>query len=77
MVAVVKKYFYRVSGIDFEDEVTGNIRIVPDGENLERLQADYQQMDDDRLFNEDPEPFDELITKCDEIANALNGRNLS
>ena len=77
LVAVVKKYFYRVSGIDFEDAVTGNIRIVPDCENLERLQADYQQMDDDRLFNEDPEPFDELITKCDEIANALNGRNLS
>lgn len=76
LVARVKKHFYRESGVDYEDAVAGNIRIVPDGENLASLNADYGDMVESGMFDREVEPFDELMVKCDEIANALNSRNL-
>lgn len=76
LVARVKKHFYRESGVDYEKAVAGNIRIVPDGENLDSLDADYNDMVESGMFDREVEPFDELMRKCDEIADALNRRNL-
>ncbi len=80
LVANVKQHFYnyRVGGVEisYADAVNGGIRIVPDGENLVLLQEDYDEMQKEDMFEEDPDSFEQLITKCKEIENSLNSRNL-
>ena len=80
LVAQVKQHFYnyRMNGaeISYADAINGNIRIVPAGESLVSLQDDYNDMLKEDMFEQDPEPFDQLIAKCGEIEKSLNCRNL-
>ena len=76
LVARVKTHFYRESGVDYEKAVGGNIVITPEGASLESLRDDYEDMVESGMFDREVEPFDELMRKCDEIADALNSRNL-
>ena len=80
LVAQVKQHFYsyKLNGVEisYADAINGNIRIVPAGESLVLLQGDYNDMLKEDMFEKDPEPFDQLISKCGEIEKSLNGRKL-
>ena len=76
LVAVVKKHFYPESPVDYEEIVLRGIQIVPDGNNFESLRLDYHNMIESGMLERTVESFDELMAKCDEIANVLNSRNL-
>ena len=60
--------------IDYHAAVAGELQLVPADDALEKLAADYQQMVDDGLFLDEPEPFEALLDRCRAIqakANAI------
>jgi len=58
--------------VDYDTAVNGGLRLVPGGEALAALSADYGQMVDDGLLLEDAEPFETLMARCDDIAARAN-----
>jgi hypothetical protein len=60
--------------IDYHNAVQGGLVLVPVGNTLERLHADYTSMIESRLFLREAEPFADVIARCDDIqarANAI------
>jgi hypothetical protein len=47
--------------------VSGNLTLVPKGEALKRLEADYKKMADDGILLDDAEPFAALLERCAEL----------
>ena len=60
------------ASIDYRSAVSGAIRLVPAGRGLSRLEEDYEHMVADGLLWGDAEPFGELMSRCQELENALN-----
>ena len=63
--------------IDYHAAVAGELQLVPADDALEKLAADYQQMVDDGLFLDEPEPFEALLNRCRAIqakANAIQSQ---
>lgn len=63
--------------IDYHRTIQGGLVLVPTGEILRLLHADYAKMVESRLFLRDAEPFGELIARCAHIqarANAIGAR---
>lgn len=60
--------------IDYGQAVSGDLRLVPDGEPLDALERDYQEMINSGLFEEEPPPFDELMNQCRAIELEANGQ---
>lgn len=52
--------------------IGGGLRLVPSGRGLDALKEDYVRMVEDGLLLDDAEPFDTLITRCDDIAATAN-----
>lgn len=60
--------------IDYQAAVSGDLQLVPNGEALELLAADYTKMTEDGVLLDDAEPFDGIIERCRALqqrANAL------
>lgn len=60
------------SVIDYERAVSGELRLVPDGDALEALRSDYQEMISSGLFEEDPSSFEVLMDQCRAIEAEAN-----
>jgi hypothetical protein len=60
--------------IDYGLAVSGQLRLVPSGEVLEALRADYRKMIDGGLFFDDPDPFESLIAQCKDLEDRANLR---
>lgn len=63
--------------IDYARSVNGRLQLVPNGNALASLAADYERMVGDGLLLEDAEPFDALIIRCagiEDLANAPHER---
>lgn len=58
--------------IDYDAAVNGGLQLVPTGDAHAALAKDYLQMIDDGLLLEEAEPFDELIERCERIAERVN-----
>ena len=58
--------------IDYLTAVRGGIILVPTGNAYDALRADYQRMDQERLFVEEPEPFEETMAQCARIQEQIN-----
>jgi hypothetical protein len=58
--------------IDYHAAVSGSLRLVPGGEALTKLAADYQHMVDDGLFLNEVEAFDALLRQCEAIQQKAN-----
>ena len=58
--------------IDYHSAVSGGLRLVPGGEALSKLAADYQRMADDGLFLDEVETFDALLRECETIQEKAN-----
>lgn len=79
-VAAHKTVFFRerdVSGnwVDYEAAVSGDLELVPTGPSLAALADDYARMVDDGLLLHDAEPFDDLMKRCQAIADRANQRD--
>lgn len=60
--------------IDYHSAIHGGLVLVPTGDILERLHADYAKMVESRLFLRDAESFAEVIARCTDVqarANAI------
>lgn len=60
--------------IDYAAAVAGQISLVPTGDALNALRADYEAMVADGLLLADAESFDQLMGICRQIESALNAR---
>ena len=60
--------------IDYGRAVSGDLRLVPEGDALDALERDYQEMIGSGLFEEEPPSFDELMNRCRAIELEANGQ---
>ena len=60
--------------IDYAAAVAGQIFLVPTGDALNALRADYEAMVADGLLLVDAESFDQLMEVCRQIESVLNAR---
>lgn len=58
--------------IDYRPAVTGDLHLVPEGEALEKLRADYEAMAADGVLLDDAESFDAIMAKCGATQEAVN-----
>jgi hypothetical protein len=64
----------RGNPIDYHSAIHGALVLVPTGDILDLLHADYAKMVESRLFLRDAEPFEDVIARCADIqarANAI------
>lgn len=76
-VAAFKAKFFREkdragSYIDYHKVVSGGLKLVPEGDALKALEADYQKMAEDGVLLDDAEPFAKLIERCRDIEKRAN-----
>lgn len=83
-VAEHKQAFFASKNIDgtvipYDEAIGGGLQLVPDGEALEHLRQDYDDMVANGLLEGAPMPFDALMAHCAELAEKCNaaGRNAS
>ena len=62
----------RSPAIDYMPAVTGHLRIVPEGEALEALAADYANMLADAVMVGEALPFDQLMQACGVVEARAN-----
>jgi len=72
-VAEHKQAFFGVKDIDYVAAVEGGLVLVPDGELMDRLRADYQAMVGGGLLAEDAPAFEVLIERCRALEAQANG----
>ncbi len=58
--------------IDYFNAINGGLVLVPQGDVLKLLEADYGKMVQGRLFLRDPEPFKLVIERCADIQERAN-----
>jgi hypothetical protein len=52
--------------------VSGDLRLVPGGEAIKALEADYKQKADDSILLNDAETFADLIKCCADLEKRAN-----
>ncbi|HEX5262611.1 MAG TPA: nucleotidyl transferase AbiEii/AbiGii toxin family protein [Phenylobacterium sp.] len=72
-VAENKQAFFGVKDIDYVAAVEGGLKLVPDGELMDRLKADYQAMVVGGLLADDAPAFEVLIERCRALEAQANG----
>lgn len=60
------------TAIDYAAAVSGDLRLVPEGDGLKALEEDYARMVDDGLLLEDAEAFEALMARCADISQRAN-----
>ena len=78
-VARLKSWFFAAKDvhkepIDYAAAVAGQMSLVPTGDALNALRADYEAMVADGLLLADAESFDQLMEVCRQIEWVLNAR---
>ncbi len=73
-VAEHKQAFFGVKDIDYVAAVEGGLTLVPEGDLMDRLKADYQAMVEGGLLAADAPPFGVLIERCQALEAQANGR---
>jgi hypothetical protein len=77
-VATHKNWFFSEkdsSGqrIDYHRAINGEIHLAPVEGARTALRADYEAMIAEGLFRRDPLPFSELMARCNDLENEING----
>lgn len=78
-VATHKGWFFSekdASGqrIDYNHAIQGELVLAPTEEARTALQEDYESMIEEGLFFDEPLPFSELMTRCNDLAHEINAR---
>lgn len=71
-VAAFKAMMFAEPGVDYLRAVSGELSLVPGGEALSMLKADYIEMVDAGLLLGDPPTFEALMDCCTELEQFLN-----
>lgn len=58
--------------VDHHAAVAGHLRLVPDGEALELLKADYAAMIEAGYLEGEAEPFEGLMARCGDLQDRIN-----
>lgn len=58
--------------VDYGAAIAGHLELVPTGDALQALADDYRRMTEDGLFATEPEPFEDLMARCADIARRAN-----
>ena len=58
--------------IDYGAAVSGHLQLVPTGQALELLAADYAKMTEDGVLLDDAEPFEAIIARCRSLQQRAN-----
>jgi Nucleotidyl transferase AbiEii toxin, Type IV TA system len=78
-VATHKNLFFKEKdtqkvNINYVAAVNGNLLLIPWGDALRSLEADYREMVDAGMFLEEPPTFSALMASCSEIERQANAR---
>ena len=67
-----KKAFFHYSFVDYDDCISGMLRLIPGQTYLHGLEQDYTQMIDEGMFSETPPSFGDIIKALSQLEEALN-----
>lgn len=67
-----KKAFYYAASANYDECLVGNIRLVPTGELLARLEKDYQAMIAGGMFYEAPPEYDLIVERLRRLEANIN-----
>jgi hypothetical protein len=76
-VAAHKSQFFKMKGadgnaIDYVASVQGGLMLIPTGEDLDALRADYETMRDEGLLSAAASPFEQILEQCLELQTEAN-----
>lgn len=70
-VIEVKKIFFNSSYANYDDCLIGNIRLIPDTNQLKQLESDFQKMLDEKMFYREAPTFETIIEQLTELERDL------
>lgn len=70
----VKTLVYPIPEVRYADCASGRLLLIPEGEHLDALRADYEGMVEARLFWEDPPAFEDLVSTISMLQEEINAR---
>ena len=71
-VVLMKQHRWSQKGVDYEEVLSGNLRLIPEEERLETITQDHQTSVEGGLFVKDPPKFDDIINRLKEIEGRIN-----
>lgn len=69
--------FFHYGGVSYDRCLEGELRLVPDEDQLPDLQADYEAMCNARTIRGNVLEFDTLMERIRILETTINGRGLS
>ncbi|MBN1904529.1 MAG: nucleotidyl transferase AbiEii/AbiGii toxin family protein [Deltaproteobacteria bacterium] len=70
-IAAHRRVYFHYSWVDYDTLRQGNLRLIPQGEQLEDWRRDYVAMKDEMFFG-DPPAFDDIIETVREFQDMFN-----
>jgi hypothetical protein len=67
-----KKAFYNYSFINYDDCLSGKLRLIPNLDYLSSLEKDYKQMINTGMFYESPPLFSSIIESLSKLEDEIN-----
>lgn len=71
-VVTLKKVFYRQGAARYDDCLEGGLRLIPDGENMDMLRADYRMMIEAGMMNGHDLTLEEIIAALADLQDEIN-----
>jgi hypothetical protein len=71
-VVHTKKVIYRSAKAQYDNCVSGDMRLIPDGRLLDALREDFEAMQSAGMFEGNPIAFQEIIARLTELERAVN-----
>jgi hypothetical protein len=72
-VARHKSIFFRASYAKYDACLSGGLRLIPRTPLLQALEADYEKMIADGMFEGEPPTFDSIISRLEKLEKQING----
>ncbi len=67
-----KKAFFHYSFVDYDDCISGKLRLIPSEIYLRGLEQDYTQMINVGMFSETPPSFMDIVKTLSQLEETLN-----
>lgn len=67
-----KKAFFNASYAHYDLCLSGNLKLIPDQENLNALKKDFIKMKEAGMFSKEPESFEEIINHLKKLEGTIN-----
>lgn len=67
-----KKIFFNSSYANYDDCLSGHLKLLPEGDQIRGLQTDYEQMINAGMMNHEPPIFLEIVQTIQDLEAAIN-----